>query len=72
MKINKEQLKALSQLPDATLWNTIRETAAKHGYNLPEKAPSGSDMEKIRSAMRVGEKINLSDAIKLMNSYKNK
>ena len=72
MKINKEQLKALSELPDKALWNTIKETAAKHGYNLPENAPSEKDMEKIRAAMRAGEKINLGDAIKLMNSYKNK
>ncbi len=57
-------------MPDETLWKTVREIASVHGYSLPERSPSHSEMEKIRAAMRGSDKINLSDAMKLLKSYK--
>lgn len=70
MKIDKEQLKSLAKKSDADLWSEILSIAKKHGYSLPEKAPKHEDLEKIRRALSGAEKISLSDAAKIMNSYK--
>ena len=70
MKINKERLNALTDMSDEMLWKTVREIATSHGYSLPERAPSHSEMEKLRAAMRVGDKINMADAVKLLKNYK--
>lgn len=70
MKINKERLNALTDMSDEMLWKTVREIATSHGYSLPERAPSHSEMEKLRAAMRGGDKINMADAVKLLKNYK--
>ena len=70
MKINKEELKRLSEKPDAQLWQEILSMAKSHGYKLPETAPKHEDLEKIRRALSGAEKISLADAAKIMNSYK--
>ena len=70
MKINKERLNALTDMSDEMLWKTVREIATSHGYSLPERAPSHSEMEKLRAAMRGGDKINIADAVKLLKNYK--
>ena len=70
MKVNKEQLKALAQKSDQELWAEILALAKKHGYNLPEAMPKHDDIERIRRALLGVEKISLSDAVKIMNSYK--
>ena len=70
MKINKERLNALADMSDEMLWKTVREIASAHGYSLPERSPSHSEMEKMRAAMRGSDKINLTDAMKLLKSYK--
>ena len=70
MKINKERLHALTDMSDEMLWKTVREIATSHGYSLPERAPSHSEMEKLRAAMRGGDKINMADAVKLLKNYK--
>lgn len=70
MKIDKEKLKKLAQKSDADLWSEILSIAKNHGYSLPEKMPKHEDIEKIRRALSGAEKISLSDAAKIMNSYK--
>ncbi len=72
MKINKEEMKKLAEKSDAELWSTILEMAQSHGYDLTKRAPKHEDLEKIRRALSGVEKISLSEAVKLMNSYKNK
>jgi hypothetical protein len=72
MKINKEALRLMSEKNDAELWGEIQRIAKSKGYNLPVNAPSHSDMEKIRSAMRGADRINLSDAARILNNYKKK
>ena len=57
-------------MSDEMLWKTVREIATSHGYSLPERAPSHSEMEKLRAAMRGGDKINIADAVKLLKNYK--
>ena len=70
MRINKEELKRLAEKPDAELWREIVSMAKSHGYNLPEKPPKHEDIDKIRRALSGSEKISLTDAAKIMNSYK--
>lgn len=69
MKINKEKLDALCALPDEELWREVQKIAATYGLKLPDKTPSKEEMQKMRSTV-CGTKINLSEAIKLINSYK--
>lgn len=70
MKVNKEQLKKLAEKSDADLWREIHSIAKSHGYTLPEATPSHENIEKIRRTLLGSEKISLSDAAKIMNSYK--
>lgn len=70
MKIDKEKLKKLAEKSDADLWQEILRIAKGHGYSLPETMPKHEDMERIRRAFTGAEKISLSDAAKIMNSYK--
>lgn len=70
MRINKDELKRLAEKPDAELWGEIILMAKSHGYNLPETPPKHEDIEKIRRALTGSEKISLTDAAKIMNSYK--
>jgi hypothetical protein len=70
MRLNPEKIKALCALPDAQMWASIRSVAASHGITLPEKCPDEKTMSEIRSAASGGVKINLSEAIRVINSYK--
>lgn len=70
IKINKDELRALSELSDKELWQSIGKIASSHGYSLKDVTPSESELEKIRGALRDIDKINIRDAIKLLNEYK--
>lgn len=72
MKINREELKKMATLNDAQLWAQIRAIAAQHGYSLPEKSPSSEDLKRVRNALDGTERINLADAMKFVNNYKQK
>ena len=71
MKVNKEQMRRLAEKSDAELWAEIQSMAKSKGYNLNTSIPKHEDIEKIRRALLGIEKINLSDAVKIMQSYKN-
>ena len=70
MRLNPEKIKALCALPDAEMWASIRSVAGTHGITLPEKCPDGKTMSEIRGAVNGGVRINVSEAIKVINSYK--
>jgi hypothetical protein len=70
MKIDKEKLKALVEKPDDELWREIVAIAASHGFKLPEKTPSHTEMEKMRAAVSNGAKLNLAEAIRVINNYR--
>jgi hypothetical protein len=72
MRLNKEELKKISEKPNRELWETIKEMGRGHGLNLPDTMPSPENLEKIRRVLSGTEKINLSEATKIINSYKNK
>ena len=70
MKIDKDKLKAMSMLSDEELWNTIREVGMAHGIKTPEKAPSADNMQKIKTALRDADKINLAGALKIIDNHR--
>ena len=69
MRLNKDELMALTRLPDEQLWQKIRSMASGYGLNLPSQTPSHNELEKLRSAVN-GSKINLSEAMRLLNNYR--
>ena len=69
MKIDKSKLEALAALPDDELWIEAGKLAASYGFNLPKQTPSHEDMQKLRD-LALGSKINMSDAVRLLNNYK--
>ena len=69
MRFDKEKLEALASMPDDKLWAEIVKIADSFGYSLPKQAPPHSDLEKMRCAVR-SEKLNVADALKLVNKYK--
>ena len=69
MRFDKEKLEALAALPDDKLWAEVVRIADIYGYSLPKETPSHTNIEKMRNAVR-SEKINVSEALKLVNQYK--
>ena len=70
MKINKEKLEALCALGDEELWREIRTIASTYGFSLPEGTPPHSEMQKMRDAVSGGVKINLSEALRIINNQR--
>ena len=70
MKIDKEKISALAALDDNALWTQIRTIANSHGFKLPQTTPKHEQMEKLRFAITGSDKINLTDAIKILNQYR--
>ena len=71
MRFDKEKLEALAAMPDDQLWREVVGIAGKFGYSLPETTPPHTELEKMRNAVRA-EKINVSEALRLVNQYKKK
>jgi hypothetical protein len=71
MRFDREKLEALAALPDEKLWAEVVRIADMYGYSLPKETPSHTDLEKMRGAVR-SDKINVSEALKLVNQYKKK
>ncbi len=69
MRFDKRQLEALAALPDDELWREVVKIASSYGYSLPTTTPSHENLEKMRSVVRE-QKINPSEAIRLLNQYK--
>lgn len=70
MKFDKEKLNMLMSLPDEELWRTVRMIGRERGLELPEKPPAHSEMEKMRNAVGSGGRINLGEAMRIINNYK--
>lgn len=71
MRFDKAKLEALAALPDDKLWAEVVRIADGFGYALPTQTPSHADLEKMRDAVRC-EKINVSEALRVVNQYKKK
>ena len=70
MKIDKEMLTELSSMPDDALWQKIREIASSYGIRLGDGTPSHSELEQVRNMCRGDAKLNMTQAVKLLNDYK--
>ncbi len=70
MRFDKARLEALAALPDDKLWSEVVRIADSFGYTLPKNTPPHSDLEKMRDAVRA-DKINVGEALRLVNRYKN-
>lgn len=69
MKFDRARLEALAALPDDRLWAEVVKIADGFGYSLPEKTPPHSDLQKMRDAVR-SDRINVSEALRVVNQYK--
>ena len=70
MKINKEELRRMAELPDAAMWQGICAVARNNGYTLTTKQPSHQELDKIREILRGEVKIGMIEAMRMINSYK--
>ena len=71
-KLDKEELKGFAALDDNALWGSIRALASEHGFTLKETPASHEELERVRAILLGAEKINMREAIKLINTYKKK
>lgn len=69
MRFDKTKLEALAALPDDQLWAEVIKIASSFGYSLPQSTPPHDQLEKMRDMARA-DKINPSEAIRLVNQYK--
>ncbi len=70
MRIDKEKLKALTSLSDEALWEEIKKIGKSHGFTLPDAPPKNGELGKVRRALGEEERINLGEAIKIINQYR--
>ena len=70
MRLDRDKLNELVNLPDDQLWGKVVEIAKSHGFTLPQKTPEHSELEKLRSIARDGSKMNLASAMKLLYKYR--
>ena len=69
MKLNKDEMKRISSLPDDALWAEIKQMGAAYGFKLPQNAPPHEDLQKLRAAIG-GTRLNVADALRVLNGYK--
>ena len=70
MKINREKLSEITKQGDEELWATIRGIAGRYGIKLPDKTPSENEMSRLRGALSGTERVSLSDAMEILNTYR--
>ena len=70
MKLDRDKLNELVNLPDDELWKKVVEIGRSHGFVLPEKTPEHSELEKLRSIARDGAKMNVASAIRILSKYR--
>lgn len=70
MKLDRDKLNELVNLPDDELWKKVVEIGRSHGFILPEKTPEHSELEKLRSIARDGAKMNVASALKILSRYR--
>ncbi|MBO5790617.1 MAG: hypothetical protein J6V82_02360 [Clostridia bacterium] len=72
MKLDKNKLDELLKQNDDALWAALVSLAASKGFKLPSQTPPPSEMAKLRSLLEHPEKISMTQAIRLLNHYKQK
>ena len=70
MKLDRDKLNELVNLPDEELWKKVIEIGKSHGFILPERTPEHSELEKLRSIARDGAKMNVANALRILSKYR--
>ena len=70
MRLDKDKMNELVGLDDEALWQRIVEIGAAYGFKLPTKAPAHDELEKLRETVRDGARMNVTQAVKLLNKYR--
>lgn len=70
MKIKREMLEELAALDDARLYAKIRGIAEGFGIKLSANVPPKEEMAKLRSLLLGGDKLNLTEAMRVVNNYR--
>lgn len=70
MRLDRDKLNEMVNLPDDELWKKVVEIGKTHGFILPAKTPEHSELEKLRSIARDGAKMNVASALKILSKYR--
>ncbi len=70
MKFDSSKIHEMLGKSDEEMWREIRMIGSARGVTLPEMPPSTGEMQKIRHALGGAEKMNLSQALSLINNYR--
>ena len=71
MQIQPELLLLLLNKSDEELWQTMKAIALSNGVHLPRTMPTSEDMKKLRAILQSGNQMDMNEAIKIVESYKN-
>ncbi len=71
MQFQPEILAVLLAQSDEELWRTIKGIAVSGGVRLPRSTPSPEQMKKLRAALGDGTNVNLAEAMRIIERYKN-
>lgn len=72
MQFNPAMLAKLLEKPDSELWATVRQIAAASGVTLPVGMPPPSDMQKLRGILSGAPGKDYSEALRILQNYKQK
>lgn len=70
MRIDKDKLQKMASMSDEELWMTVCRVANDHGLKLPSAVPPSEDMARLRGTIKGADKINLGEAMRIINDYK--
>ncbi len=70
MKFDKSKLDELVKMSDKELWDQIVTIGASYGFRMPKDPPPHEQMEALRSTVTADKKPNVSEALRILNSYR--
>lgn len=70
MRLDKDIMERLLKQDDESLWKSIVSIAKSKGVTLPQKTPTPEEMKKLRGVLANPDKIDMVQAMKLLNHYR--
>lgn len=71
MQLDPAMLQRVLSMNDGDLWKTVSMIASQNGLDLPKKAPSTEEMQKLRQALSCVTDRDMADATRLVQEFKN-
>ena len=71
MQLDPAMLQRVLSMNDSDLWKTVSMIASQTGLDLPQKAPSADEMQKLRRALASVTDTDMADATRLVQEFKN-